>query len=147
MNLQKRLASQILGCSPKRVCFDTSKLAEIKEGITKADIRRLIAQGTIRKVSIVGTSRGRANLAQWQKSRGRRRGHGSRKGAATARQNPKREWIARVRKERDLLKRMRDSKLIDNATFSTLYLKVKGGFFRNTRHIKVYVNEQGMVKK
>ncbi len=147
MKLQKRLASSIMGCSPKRAIFDPERLSDIKEAITKTDIRRLIAQGIIRKSPIQGTSRARAKLAQFQKSRGRRRGHGSRKGPATARLDPKTEWISRVRTQRELIKRMRESSLIDNSSFTNLYKKVKGGFFRSTRHIKLYVNEQGMVKK
>ena len=49
MKTQKRLAAYILKCSPKKVKFDETKLEEIKEAITKADIRGLIAQGIIRK--------------------------------------------------------------------------------------------------
>ena len=47
MNLQKRLAANILKCSPKRIHFDPTKLTEIKEAITKADMRNLIKKAVI----------------------------------------------------------------------------------------------------
>ena len=39
---QKRIAAQVLKCSPKKIVFDTEKLSEIKEAITKQDIKTLI---------------------------------------------------------------------------------------------------------
>jgi len=42
LNLQKRLAAQILKCSEKRIQLDTTRLSDIKEAITKADIKSLI---------------------------------------------------------------------------------------------------------
>ena len=39
LKVQKRLAAQIFQCSPKRVIFNPEKLTEIKEGITKGDVR------------------------------------------------------------------------------------------------------------
>ena len=38
LNLQKRLAANVIGCSEKRVVFDPSRLEDIKEAITKTDI-------------------------------------------------------------------------------------------------------------
>ena len=42
VNNQKRLAAQLLKCSEKRIRFDPDKLSDIKEAITKIDIRGLI---------------------------------------------------------------------------------------------------------
>ena len=145
MDLQKRLAAQIFGCGPKRVRFDPTKLSEIKEAITTFDISRLINKGVISKVQSKGVSRARAKKIAIQKSRGRRTGHGSRKGKATARLNPKEQWIASVRKQRELIKKLREKKLIDRKDFRVLYRKVKGGFFRSTKHIKLYIKEQDMI--
>ena len=44
---QKRLAAQILKCSKKRVKFDPDRSSDIKESITKADIRNLIKEEAI----------------------------------------------------------------------------------------------------
>lgn len=147
MKLQKRLAASILKCSPKRVWFDPEKLAEIKEAITKFDIRNLIKKGIITKTPAKGISRAGAKKIQAQKRKERRKGHGSRKGARSARLEPKRFWIKAVRAQRELLKRMHEKGLISTADFHKLYAKVKGGFFRSVRHIKLYVKEQNLIKK
>jgi len=146
MELQKRLASQVLKCGPRRVRFDPSKLIEIKEAITKFDVGRLIKKGTIYKLQAKGVSKARARKIKIQKRKGRRSGHGSRKGKAGARQNPKATWVARIRAQRELLKTLRAKKYIDKKTFRILYTKAHGGFFRSMKHIKVYTKEQGMIK-
>ena len=43
LKIQKRLAAQILKCSQHKIVFDNSKLKDIKEAITKVDIKTLIA--------------------------------------------------------------------------------------------------------
>ena len=145
--LQKRLAAQLLNCGPGRVRFDPTKLGEIKEAITKFDIARLINKGTIYKEQSQGVSRVRANKRASQRRKGRQSGYGSRKGSATARLKPKDKWINDVRAQRELAKKLKEKKLIDTTDFKTLYSKIKGGFFRSTKHIKIYIEEQEMVKK
>ena len=147
MKLQKRLSARVLKCGSKRVRFDPGKLTEVKEAITKFDITRLVNRGVVYKVQAKGISTARAKKIKIQKRKGRKSGHGSRKGTAAARRNPKRTWIAGVRAHRDLIKRMRDKKLIDKKSFRTLYAKIKGGFFRSTSHVKIYVKEQDMIKR
>ncbi len=147
MELQKRLAGQIFRCGPRRVRLDPEKLSEVKEAITKFDITRLIKKGIIRRVQVKGVSRARAKHNRIQKRKGRQSGHGSRKGKSTARQNPKDVWIMNVRAQRELIKKLRSGQHIDKPSFRTLYRKVKGGFFRSTKHIKIYIEEQDMVKK
>jgi large subunit ribosomal protein L19e len=147
MELQKRLAAQALGCGPRRVRFDPEKLSEIKEAITKFDVQRLINKGVITKAQSKGVSRARAKKTAIQKSKGRQTGHGSRKGRAAARLNPKEQWINNVRAQRTLIKKLRRGQIINKENFRTLYNKVKGGFFRSTKHIKIYIEEQDMVKK
>jgi ribosomal protein L19E len=52
-----------------------------------------------------------------------------------------------VRAQRDLLKRLRDHKLITQETFNSMYMKSKGGFFRSTHHIKLFLKEQELFIK
>ncbi len=147
MMLQKRLGGQILKCSPQRVWLNPDKLDEIKAAITSFDVRRLIAQGIITKASLYGGSKVRARVRQAQRARGRRRGVGSRKGKAGARTPTKDKWMAHIRTQRDLIKRLRDNELVTDDTFKNLYRKTKGGFFRSTRHIKIYLEEQNLFLK
>lgn len=147
LTIQRRLAAQLLNCSPKRVRFDGEQLSEIKEAITKGDIRSLIKQGLISEVQKAGISRGRAKERQQQRKKGRQRGHGSRKGSRNARFSQKRQWINRIRLQRDFMKTLRDKELITAATYHTLYSKAKGGFFRSLRHLKIYMTENKLFEK
>lgn len=147
LKIQKRLAGQILKCSAKRVVFDSDRLEDIKESITKADIRTLINNKAITKKPVKSISKVRARKRRTQKIKGRQKGDGSRKGKYTARNPKKRAWINKVRTQRDLIKTLRDKDLITKSQYRMLYLKVKGGFFRSRRHIKLYLEEHGMIKK
>ncbi len=136
-----------MGCSEKRVRFDTARLEEIKESITKADIKSLVDDKAITQIPKKGVSRGRANKIQSQKRKGRRKGHGSRKGTLNARDNKKDMWMAKIRLQRKTLKQLKDKGLITDKAFRLLYLKAKGGFFRSVRHINLYITERNLVKK
>jgi len=147
LNLQKRLAAQILKCSEKKIKFDNSRLSDIKEAITKADIKSLIFEKVIKKSPVKNTSKYRARKKASQKRKGRQRGHGSRKGSQTARFPKKREWVNKIRLQRKLLKELKDKKIITPLVYQQLYMKAKGGFFRNKKHIKLYLEEHHLAKK
>ena len=85
LDTKKRLAAQILKCSKNRIWFDVDRLEDIKEAITKADIRSLIADKAVKEKPVKGVSRTRARKTALQKRKGRRKGIGSRKGKKTAR--------------------------------------------------------------
>jgi large subunit ribosomal protein L19e len=141
LKLQKRLAGKVLKRSPKRVKLDTTQLAEIKESITKGDIRSLIKGKAIIGKQKKGISRLRAKERQKQRKKGRQRGAGSKKGTKNARDAKKGQWIKRVRLQRTFLKEIRDKALVTKEIYRTLYMKSKGGFFRSLRHMKMYMNE------
>ena len=147
LKVQRRLAGQALKCGLKRVWFDETKLSTIKDAITKADLRSLINSGIIQERPAKTNSRGRARKAASQRAKGRQRGHGRRKGKKTARLNSKDTWMARVRLQREFLKLLRTNGHIDQKTHRNLYMKSKGGFFRSKRHIKLYIEEQGLTIK
>ena len=146
LGVQRRLASQILKCGENRIKFEATRLEDIKAAITKNDLRALVRQGAISKKRVLNTSRFSARFRKEQKSRGRRRGLGSRKGKKTARLNPKRTWINKIRIEREFIKSLRDKSMITSTTYRDLYMKCKGGFFRSLRHLKLYINERGLIK-
>jgi len=147
LKIQKRLAAQIMKCSPKKIVFDILKLKEIKEAITKADIKILIANNIIWRKPIKNSSRGGARRIAEQKRKGRRRGAGKRKGKTTARLSRKDSWKLAVRSQRKLLKSLRNNELITKKDYHLLYRKSKGGFFRSRRHIKMYLEEHGLFQK
>jgi large subunit ribosomal protein L19e len=147
LKLQKRLAASMLKCSPKRVVFNPARLEDIKEAITKTDIRLLIGGGVIAERPSTGVSRARANKRKNQKKKGLRRGEGSRKGKFTARSPSKEAWMNKIRAQRMFLKYLRSSSLIKQEDFKQLYSKSKGGFFRSIKHIKLYLNEHSLLLK
>ncbi|MBU1245599.1 MAG: 50S ribosomal protein L19e [Nanoarchaeota archaeon] len=146
VNNQKRIAADVLKCGVNRVWFDESRLDEIKEAITKADIRRLIGDKAIKAKPLQSTSRAHARKILEQKRKGRRKGSGKRKGKRTARLSDKVVWMIKVRLQRNFIKELRDKKLIAPGNYRILYRKVKGGFFRSKRHIKLYITENKLVQ-
>ncbi len=147
MKTQKRLAAQLLGVSQKKVVFDQGRLADIKESITKTDIRKLIADKAITKRPTSESSRGRARKLKVQKSKGLRKGKGSRQGKKTARLPRKERWMNKIRSQRKFLSALKERKVITNDTYRKIYLKAKGGFFRSTRHIRIYLGEHKLFAK
>ncbi len=139
--LQKRLAAEILKCSPKRIVLDSTKLGEIKEAITREDVRQMIESGAITKLQKQGVSKARHRKALMQKRKGRRKGPGSKKGKKTSRLGKKEAWMKKIRLQRKFLSEMRDKKIIGKKAYRDLYLKSKGGFFRSKRHIALYMEE------
>jgi len=147
LNTQKRLASSLLKCSKKRITFDTERLDEIKESITKKDIVGLIKDKAIKKKQAKGISRVRANKIKTQKAKGRRKGPGSRKGKQGARLPRKQKWMNKVRLQRNLIKKLREDKIIVTESYKLLYSKISGGFFRSKKHLKLYIKENNLIKE
>ena len=143
LRTQRRIGAALMKCATRRVVFDTERLDEIGEAITKEDIKELIKEKAITKNPVTSISRSRARKTASQKAKGRRKGSGSRKGKASARVNPKRTWINAVRAQRQHLKHLKEKKEIDQKTYRELYRKSKGGFFRSKRHITIYLAERG----
>lgn len=146
LKIQKRLAAQILKTSKNNIRLDSTRLEEIKEAITKADIKSLIKDEAITEKRARGISGYRINKKRLQKSKGRRSGFGSIKGGKGARRGKKRTWVMGIRAQREFLKLLRDKKIIPDNEYRSLYMKSKGGFFRSKRHIKVYMKERGIIK-
>jgi large subunit ribosomal protein L19e len=149
MNLknQMRIAADILKASPKRVWFDPEWLDEIKESITKADLRALIKDNAIKVKPKRGISRGRVKKIRVQKRKRRRRGIGSRKGRSSARLSNKSKWVNKIRTQRNFINLLRDKKLVYPRIYRDLYRKAKGNFFRSKRHIQLYMKEHNLFVK
>lgn len=146
MNLssQKRIASRILKCGISRVRIKAGK--EVEEALTREDVRNLIRKGQIWKEQKKGTSKFNVKHKIKQKKKGRMRGHGSRKGTAGARKTRKRIWIESVRPLRKLLRELRDSGSIDKRVYRKIYLMIKGGAFRNKKHLLYYLKDHELMK-
>ncbi|MEK6900795.1 MAG: 50S ribosomal protein L19e [Nanoarchaeota archaeon] len=147
MNQKRKLAAKILKISPKKVKFAPEALSDIQKAITRSDFRGLIAVGKVRRVRGSEQSRVRARHIAAQKQKGRRQGRGSAKGRKHAIVSSKEVWIHRIRVQREFIKELRDKKLLSIKDYRVLYRRSKGGFFRNKRHIKLYLTEHHLIRK
>ncbi|MBU2639558.1 MAG: 50S ribosomal protein L19e [Nanoarchaeota archaeon] len=148
MNLktQKRIAAQILKCGTTRVTFDLERLNDIKEAITKSDMRSLIKEGVVSRKAYQSQSRARARKLSEQRRKGNRKGPGSIKGTKNARVKRKSLWVIKIRILRGLLKELKSKGKLESKEYRSLLMKSKGGYFRSKRHLKLYINEHKLTK-
>ncbi len=144
---QRRIAAQLLKVGENKVWFSPDRLEEIKKAITKADMRSLINDLAIQAKPDTGISKARVRKTKIQKSKGRQKGKGSRKGKRGARITKKDEWMAKVRVQSGFAKELNHKSLISKEVYHNVYSKIKGGFFRSRRHIKLYLSEHNLFKK
>ena len=144
---RKRIIASMLKIGETRVWIDPERLSDVKEAITKADLRNLVRDGAIKIKPVVGVSKGRFREHLTQKRKGRRQGKGSRQGKKTSRLSRKTSWVNMVRTHRDLATILKNKKLIQNNVYKDLRHKIKGGFFRSKGHIIVYLEEKGILKQ
>ena len=143
LNTQKGIAARIFKVGRGRVWIDPNRMSEIKESITKNDIKALVKDNAIKIRPVRGISKARTRKNKIQKSKGRRKGAGSKKGKQTL---GKRDWINKIRIQRNFVKELRDKEIVSKKVYQELYLKAKGGFFRSKRHIKLYLEEHRLGK-
>jgi len=144
---QRRMAASLLKCGKSRVWIDNDRLEEIAKAVTKNDIRILIKGEAIKSRQKKGISSGRKKYIAKQKAKGRRRGHGSRKGASYARLYKKERWIRTIRPIRLYLATLRKEKKIDNTIYRRYYDRAKGGEFKSKNHLKSHLVTDGILKE
>lgn len=138
LRLQKRLAAKILKVGESKVWIDPSRIKDVQSAITAIDIKNLIKKGVIKKMPA---------KVKRPKEKRKRKGRGRRTGGKYARLPKKRRWINTVRPLRKMLKELRARGEIDNQTYRKLYMLVKGGQFRSRSHLRIYLEQRGMLKK
>ncbi len=144
--IQKKLARALSGKSTKKIKLVPERLEDIKEAITRSDVRSLIKDRAILIERKRGSSKGRIRKDKEQRNRGRKRGQGSRKGKAGARIKSKTKWVNKIRLQRKFLADLKQRKKVGKETYKDLYRKSKGGFFRSKKHIKIYITEHKLIK-
>ncbi|MEM7815986.1 MAG: 50S ribosomal protein L19e, partial [Candidatus Aenigmatarchaeota archaeon] len=140
----RKMAAEILKCGQSRIRIEMTK--EVEEALTREDVKRLIRSGIVWKVQKKGTSRFHAKFLLNQKKKGLRTREGSRKGKFGARNPRKKQWIKTIRALRRLLKELKDNGQIDKKTYTEFYLRVKGGEFRNKKHLLFYLDDHDLLK-
>ncbi len=138
MKLQKRLAAAIKKVGKRRV--KVKRPEDLKDAITREDVKILIKTGAIEIKRKRGVSRGRARKLKEQRKKGRRKGEGRKKGRVL---NKKEKWMSKVRAQRKFIKMLKENQKIGPKTYRNLYRRIGGGFFRSISHIKTHLGKIG----
>lgn len=132
LDKKKALAAKVLGVGKGRIIFVEPRLNEIKEAITKDDIRSLRADGAIMIKEIRG-KRLRQKKKEIRKTPGN-----IRKNA----RNSKREYMIITRKLRKHVAELKSKKLLTAETELDLRNKIKNRIFKSKSQLKEYLKEQ-----
>ena len=149
MNLksQKRLAADILKVGLTRVWLNPEMMDDVDGAITRAEIRKLVHEGTIRAKPKKGVSRARARVLHEKKKRGLRKGVGSRTGAKYARVSRKERWMIKIRAIRKHLRALKMRRVIRKDAYRKLYLLAKGGTFSSVRNVDQYIEANDLARR
>jgi len=130
MNLRtkKQLAAKVLKVGKNRIQFDSDRLPEIKEAITKQDIKDLHQGGFI----LIKPIKGRKKVVK----RKTKRGPGKIKKKVNKR---KQTYVKITRKLRDYLKQLKNQGVIKNELFWGLRKKIRMKDFKSKAHLKEYL--------
>ena len=132
MNLSKKkqLAVRALGISKDRIIFNTTRLDEIKDAITKQDIKDLVAS----KAIILKNIKGRKS----KEKRKTRLRAGSRRRKII---NKKNEYMIMVRKLRKYLQIVRRQAAISEKDYQKFRKEVRARIIRNLAQLKERISE------
>ena len=138
----RKMAAELLGVGESRIFINPTASAQIKEAITKEDVRGLIREKIVVKRKFAEQSRSRARALQAQKKRGRSRGKGKKSGTKKARVKPKTAWISRIRSQRNALRELRKSGKISPREYRKMYRLAKGNHFRGKKHVDSFAEKE-----
>jgi len=125
---KKELAAKTLNVGKNRICFSSENLADIKEAITKQDIKDLHAEGII----TIKPVKGRKKIVK----RKTRRGPGKIKKKVNKR---KQEYVKVTRKLRAYLSELKKLGVISNELYLNLRKRIRMRAFRSKAHLKEYL--------
>jgi len=125
LDKRKELASKVLKVGKNRITFDSLKLAEIKEAITKQDIKDLYAEGII---SIKPKS-GRLT----KKKRKTKKKAGKIKKKVNIR---KQKYVKHTRKLRKYIKELIKQEKLSKEEYGELRKKIRAKAFRSKSQLK-----------
>ncbi|MBI4095445.1 MAG: 50S ribosomal protein L19e [DPANN group archaeon] len=143
LKLQKRLAAKAANVGLARVIIEPTRVGDIKEAITKADIKSLIRDGAIRVLPEKRPSGLHARMRHRQQKKGKQRGQATRRGSAKARLGD--IWPQRIRAMRSLIQDLKAKGQLTNEIYRNIYAKAKGGFFRDRGHILFYLKQNKLM--
>lgn len=134
---KKELASRALDVGKGRIAFNQERLSEIKEAITKQDMKDLKEAGAI----MIKEKKGRKTNV---KRKTRRRAGSVKKKVNTSKQ----DYVQRTRKLRAHLANLKKRNLITNDQFKQVRKEIRSSNFRSLAHMKerIKLEQQAEVK-
>ncbi|MDI6690854.1 MAG: 50S ribosomal protein L19e [Candidatus Bathyarchaeota archaeon] len=144
---QRRLAAKILKVGQNRVWIDPERMEDAETAITREEIKKLIHEGVIKPLPKKGVSHARARILHEKKKKGRRRGVGSRSGAAHAKISKKEAWMIKIRALRKRLRELKASKIITESTYRKLYKMASSGRFESVGDLERYLKAYELWRK
>lgn len=136
MNVGKKklLAARTLKVGKNRIVFLKLRLAEIKEAITKQDIKDLHKDGAI----IIKQIKGRKKKILKKSKRKKRRSIGNIRKKVNKR---KQEYVKITRKLRAYISELKKQGKISKELLTIIRKKIRNREFRNKAHLKEYLTE------
>lgn len=132
MNLQKKkeLAARTLNVGKSRIIFNLSRIDEIKEAITKQDVRDLVKNGAMSIKEIKGSRK--------KVKRKTRRRAGSIKMKVKTK---KKDYMTLTRKLRAYLSELRNQKTISYEDYIKLRKEIRSSNFKSKAHMKERITQ------
>ncbi|OIO41532.1 50S ribosomal protein L19e [Candidatus Pacearchaeota archaeon CG_4_9_14_3_um_filter_31_7] len=136
LKTQRRLAADILNVGINRIKFSSDNLDDIKEAITREDIKELVKEGIITIRPEKGVKRRAGKKQDLRRKKGRKRGGGSKRKIVYRR---KTEYMVLIRKLRKYLKELKETKIINNLEYRKLKRLAKSRVFRDRKNLGEYI--------
>ena len=132
MNLEKKknLSAKALKVGKKRIVFVEPRMAEIKEVLTRQDIKDLHKEGAI----LIKNKKGRKKNVKKKKS----------KSVGNIRKKPnkrKREYMFLVRKLRKYVAELKKQGKLSKEEVTEIRKKIRNKVFRSKAYLKTYIQE------
>jgi large subunit ribosomal protein L19e len=144
---QRRLAAKILKVGQNRVWIDPERMDDAETAITRDEIRKLIHEDIIKSLPEVGVSRGRARILHEKRKKKRRRGPGSKSGAARSKISKKEAWMSKIRALRKRLRELKNGKIVTESTYRELYKMANSGRFGSVADLERYLKTHELWRK
>ena len=128
LNKKKELAKRTFGIGKDRIVFVESRIADIKEAITKQDMLDLLSQGAI----VLKNVSGRKTVVKKKKrSVGKIR---------NKLKQDKRDYIVLTRKLRKFASEVKNAGRITGKQFEEIRKKIRNRAFRSKSHMNEFIN-------
>lgn len=124
LDKKKKLAAKVLSVGIGRVFFNPSRLQDIKEAITRQDIKDLVKDKAIKVKQITGKK---------SKKKRKTRKHA---GKIKKKVKNKKEYVYKIRKMRAYLNSLRVAGKLSSEEYLKLRKYAKSGMFADLKHLK-----------